>query len=69
MDTNLLGNGFMSVVSVVDKLALHARSELLVSWLIDTSRNVLGGRAQAGLAISLSKDVFALNSWNIASVT
>ena len=68
MDTDLLGDGFVGVVGVVDEFALHACVELLVSGLVVASLDLARGREQAGFAVGLSEDVFALDAWHVACI-
>ena len=68
VNSNLLCNSFMVVMRVINILRLEAGCELLVSWLIVTPCDVVRGRSEWGLAISLSENVLRFNSWNVASV-
>lgn len=69
LDADLLGDGFMREVRVVDELALHAGVELLVGRLVVASLDLVGGGEQARFSISLAEDVFALDAGHVASVS
>ena len=68
MDTDLLGDGFVGVVSVIDELTLHACVEFLVSGLVVASLDLARGREQTCFAVSLSEDVFAFDAWHVACI-
>ena len=59
----------VSDLGVVDELRLHGRLVFDMRFLINSLREVLGGRGEASLAVGLAEHVLALHSLDVSSIS